>query len=71
MPDLDIDFCAEGRERVIQYVRKKYGGDRNVAQIITFGTMKAKAVIRDVGRVMNIPPLKLTKWLNLSLIRSI
>ena len=55
MPDLDIDFCAEGRERVIQYVRKKYGGDRNVAQIITFGTMKAKAVIRDVGRVMNIP----------------
>lgn len=55
MPDLDIDFCAEGRERVIQYVRKKYGGDTNVAQIITFGTMKAKAVIRDVGRVLNIP----------------
>ncbi|HEY4481378.1 MAG TPA: DNA polymerase III subunit alpha, partial [Candidatus Brocadiaceae bacterium] len=55
MPDLDIDFCAEGREKVIQYVRKKYGGDSNVAQIITFGTMKAKAVIRDVGRVMNIP----------------
>ncbi|MDO8743708.1 MAG: DNA polymerase III subunit alpha [Candidatus Brocadiaceae bacterium] len=55
MPDLDIDFCAEGREKVIQYVRKKYGGDNNVAQIITFGTMKAKAVIRDVGRVMNIP----------------
>ena len=55
MPDLDIDFCAEGREKVIQYVRNKYGGDTNVAQIITFGTMKAKAVIRDVGRVMNIP----------------
>ncbi|HHT9111185.1 MAG TPA: DNA polymerase III subunit alpha [Candidatus Brocadiaceae bacterium] len=55
MPDLDIDFCAEGRDKVIQYVRKKYGGDSNVAQIITFGTMKAKAVIRDVGRVMNIP----------------
>jgi len=55
MPDLDIDFCAEGREKVIQYVRGKYGGDRNVAQIITFGTMKAKAVIRDVGRVMDIP----------------
>jgi len=55
MPDLDIDFCAEGREKVIQYVRTKYGGDNNVAQIITFGTMKAKAVIRDVGRVMNIP----------------
>lgn len=55
MPDLDIDFCAEGREKVIQYVKGKYGGDSNVAQIITFGTMKAKAVIRDVGRVMNIP----------------
>lgn len=55
MPDLDIDFCAEGREKVIQYVREKYGGNSNVAQIITFGTMKAKAVIRDVGRVMNIP----------------
>jgi DNA polymerase-3 subunit alpha len=55
MPDLDIDFCGEGREKVIQYVKEKYGGDSNVAQIITFGTMKAKAVIRDVGRVMNIP----------------
>ncbi|MBM4053883.1 MAG: DNA polymerase III subunit alpha [Planctomycetes bacterium] len=55
MPDLDIDFCAEGREEIIQYVRKKYGGDSNVAQIITFGTMKAKAVIRDVGRVLDIP----------------
>jgi DNA polymerase-3 subunit alpha len=55
MPDLDIDFCAEGRDKVIQYVRKRYGGDNNVAQIITFGTMKAKAVIRDVGRVMDIP----------------
>mgnify|MGYP000268255437 FL=1 len=55
MPDLDIDFCAEGRDKVIQYVRKRYGGDNNVAQIITFGTMKAKAVVRDVGRVMDIP----------------
>ncbi|GJQ60090.1 MAG: DNA-directed DNA polymerase [Candidatus Scalindua sp.] len=55
MPDLDIDFCAEGREKVIQYVRQKYGGDSNVAQIITFGRMKAKGVIRDVGRVMDIP----------------
>ncbi len=55
MPDLDIDFCAEGREKVIDYARKKYGGDHHVAQIITFGTMKAKAAIRDVGRVMNIP----------------
>ena len=55
MPDLDIDFCADGRDKVIQYVRKRYGGDNNVAQIITFGTMKAKAVVRDVGRVMDIP----------------
>ncbi len=55
MPDLDIDFCAEGREKVIRYVRDKYGGDSNVAQIITFGTMKAKGVIRDVGRAMGIP----------------
>ncbi len=55
MPDLDIDFCAEGREKVIQYVKEKYGGDSNVAQIITFGTMKAKAALRDVGRAMGIP----------------
>ncbi|MFN3466327.1 MAG: DNA polymerase III subunit alpha, partial [Candidatus Brocadiales bacterium] len=55
MPDLDIDFCAEGREKVIEYARQKYGGDQHVAQIITFGTMKAKAVVRDVGRVMGIP----------------
>ncbi len=55
MPDLDIDFCAEGRDKVIEYVRKKYGGDSNVAQIITFGRMKAKAAIRDVGRVLDIP----------------
>ncbi len=61
MPDLDIDFCAEGREKVIQYVRGKYGGDSNVAQIITFGTMKAKAVIKDVGRVMNIPLSEVNK----------
>jgi len=54
MPDLDIDFCADRREEVIRYVRDKYG-DRSVSQIITFGTMKAKAVLRDVGRVMDIP----------------
>ncbi|MFP4354381.1 MAG: DNA polymerase III subunit alpha [Phycisphaerae bacterium] len=51
-PDIDIDICQEGRGKVIQYVREKYG---HVAQIITYGTLKAKAVIRDVGRVMNIP----------------
>ncbi|MCD6364907.1 MAG: DNA polymerase III subunit alpha [Planctomycetes bacterium] len=51
-PDLDIDLCQEGRSKVIQYVREKYG---HVAQIITYGTLKAKAVVRDVGRVMDIP----------------
>jgi len=54
MPDIDVDFCMYGRERVIEYVRQKYGAD-NVAQIITFGTMLAKGVIRDVGRALNIP----------------
>lgn len=54
MPDIDIDFCYERRAEVIDYVVKKYGSDR-VVQIITFGTMAARAVIRDVGRVMNLP----------------
>jgi DNA polymerase-3 subunit alpha len=54
MPDIDIDFCYENRDEVIKYVTEKYSKD-NVAQIITFGTMMAKAVIRDVGRVMNMP----------------
>ncbi|NMB95312.1 MAG: DNA polymerase III subunit alpha, partial [Clostridiaceae bacterium] len=54
MPDLDIYFCYERRQEVIDYVVKKYGTDR-VAQIITFGTMAARAVIRDVGRAMDIP----------------
>ncbi len=54
MPDLDIDMSDAGRERVIDYVRGKYGADR-VSQIITFGTMKAKLAIKDVGRAMDIP----------------
>lgn len=54
MPDIDIDFCYERREEVIEYVKEKYGND-HVAQIITFGTMAAKAAIRDVGRVLNMP----------------
>ncbi len=53
-PDIDIDLCQERRYEVIEYVRKKYG-DANVAQIGTFGTMKAKAAIKDVGRVLSIP----------------
>jgi DNA polymerase-3 subunit alpha len=54
MPDIDTDFCMEGRDEVIRYVSEKYGTDR-VAQIITFGKMQAKAVIRDVGRALNMP----------------
>jgi len=54
MPDIDVDFCFEGRERVIDYVTQKYGKD-NVAQIITFGTMKSKAAVRDVGRALGLP----------------
>ena len=54
MPDIDIDFCIRRRQEVIDYVSRKYGED-HVAQIVTFGTMKAKAAIRDVGRVMNLP----------------
>ncbi len=54
LPDIDIDFCMRRRGEVIQYVSEKYGRDR-VAQIITFGTLGAKAVLRDVGRVMGIP----------------
>ena len=54
MPDFDIDFCQDGRDRVIDYVRGKYGADR-VANIITFGTLQARAVLRDVGRVLGMP----------------
>ncbi len=54
MPDFDIDFCQEGRDRVIDYVKQKYGLDA-VSQIATFGTMAAKAVVRDVGRVLDLP----------------
>ena len=54
MPDFDIDFCQEGRDRVIQYVKDKYGGHA-VSQIATFGTLSAKAVVRDVGRVLDLP----------------
>jgi DNA polymerase-3 subunit alpha len=54
MPDFDIDFCIDGRDRVIGYVAEKYGRDR-VSQIITYGTMAAKAVVRDVGRVLGMP----------------
>ncbi|HEX7183716.1 MAG TPA: DNA polymerase III subunit alpha, partial [Thermoanaerobaculia bacterium] len=60
MPDIDIDFCMRRRGEVIHYVTEKYGRDR-VAQIITFGTLAAKAVIRDVGRVLGLPYAKVDR----------
>ncbi len=54
MPDIDIDFCKNGRDDVIRYVSEKYGGEQQVAQIITFGKMQARAVVRDVGRVLDM-----------------
>ncbi len=54
MPDIDIDFDVAGRARVIEYVNRRYGADR-VAQIVTYGTMAARAAVRDVGRVLNVP----------------
>src|SRR4030095_4152771 len=59
-PDIDIDFCENRRGEVIEYVTKKYGRT-NVAQIITFGTMKARAVVRDVGRVLDMPYAEVDK----------
>ena len=60
MPDIDIDFCIEGREKIINYIKEKYGKE-SVAQIITFGSMKAKSVIRDVGRVLGMPYMDVDK----------
>ncbi len=60
MPDIDIDFCDERRQEVIEYVVEKYGKD-NVCQIITFGRMAARAVVRDVGRVLKIPYAEVDK----------
>ena len=64
MPDFDIDFCQDGRDRVIQYVKDRYGHDA-VSQIATFGTMAAKAVLRDVGRVLDLPYLFVDKFVKL------
>lgn len=60
MPDIDVDFCKDRRQEVINYVSHKYGAE-HVAQIITFGTMAAKAAIRDVGRALNIPYAEVDK----------
>ena len=54
MPDFDVDFCQDRRDEVIRYVQEKYGRDQ-VAQIITFGTLQARGVLRDVGRVLEMP----------------
>lgn len=61
MPDIDIDICQERRQEIIDYVRNKYGND-HVAHIITFGTLKARAAVRDVGRVMDVPLYKVDKF---------
>lgn len=60
MPDIDIDFAPEGRQKIIDYVVRKYGAEQ-VAQIVTFGTMKAKLAIRDVGRALNMPYAEVDK----------
>ena len=54
MPDFDVDFCQDRRDEVIRYVQERYGRDQ-VAQIITFGTLQARGVLRDVGRVLQMP----------------
>jgi DNA polymerase-3 subunit alpha len=64
MPDFDIDFCQERREEVIDYVRQKYGSDK-VAQIGTLGTLQARAAVRDVGRVMQVPFPVVDRYANL------
>src|SRR5690606_5551480 len=64
MPDLDVDFCQERRDEVIQYVRNKYGRD-SVAQIITFGKLQARAVVRAVGRALQMPSGQVDKMAKL------
>jgi DNA polymerase-3 subunit alpha len=63
-PDIDIDFCQDRREEVITYVRQKYG-EQSVAQIVTFGTLAARAAIKDVGRVLDIPLERVTQLTNM------
>src|SRR5439155_14147131 len=59
-PDIDIDFCQEGRDEVIAYVRQKYG-EESVAQIATFGTLAARAAVKDVGRALDVPLARVTQ----------
>lgn len=64
MPDIDIDFSDEGRGRVIEYVREKYGHDQ-VGQICTFGTLAARAAVKDVGRALGIPFAEMNQFAKL------
>ncbi len=61
MPDIDVDFCMQRREEVIRYVSERYGGEKRVCQIVTFGKMLARGVIKDVGRVMELPYAEVDK----------
>jgi len=61
MPDFDVDFCQERRGEVIEYVQKKYGGESNVCQIVTYGSMNARGVLRDVGRALSVPLAEVDK----------
>src|SRR5262249_59824672 len=63
-PDIDIDFCQDRREEVIAYVRQKYG-EQSVAQIATFGTLAARAALKDVGRALDVPLARVTQLTNL------
>src|SRR5262249_30641105 len=63
-PDIDIDFCQDRREEVIAYVKRKYG-EQSVAQIATFGTLAARAAIKDVGRVLDVPLERVNQLTNL------
>jgi len=60
MPDIDVDFSDEGRDQVLEYVRNKYGSD-HVAQVCTFGTMAARAAVKDVGKVLGVPFQEMNK----------
>lgn len=64
MPDIDVDFSDEGRERVLEYVRQKYGNER-VVQVCTFGTMAARAAVKDVGKVLGVPFSDMNKFAQL------
>ena len=61
MPDFDVDFCRDRRDEVLGYVRERYGGDDYVSQIVAYGSMKARGVVRDVGRALDVPLAEVDK----------